>query len=232
MEKIKKDASGAERVVLHIPTEFSLEDLARLCRIRKDSAAYEELADALPLLREYGRPKAIIKWASVDAIRGDETTIEGVTFSSKVVADKLRHTPRVFLSVVTAGSGLEESGEFDGDPFLNTYNGALLFHASMYMVNYMKERFGFDGSSMLSPGSLPDWPIENNFPLFDMIGNVEEIGVELNEAGYIKPWNSGSHIHFSGDGYQNCSLCKKYDCVGRRARFDRAEYIRIFGVEP
>ena len=36
--------------------------------------------------------------------------------------------------------------------------------------------------------------------------SVEEIGVSLNEAGYIKPWNSGSHIHFSGDGYQNCSL--------------------------
>ena len=54
----------------------------------------------------------------------------------------------------------------------------------------------------------------------------------LNAAGYIKPWNSGSHIHFSGDGYQNCSLCRKYDCVGRRARFNREEYIRIFGMEP
>ena len=100
------------------------------------------------------------------------------------------------------------------------------------MVQYMKDKFGFDGSSMLSPGSLPDWPIENNFPLFDMIGNVAEIGMSLTEAGYIKPWNSGSHIHFSGDGYQNCSLCKKYDCVGRRARFNRSEYIRIFGTEP
>ncbi len=224
--------SASERIVLDIPMDFSAEEFARLCRIRSESSAFEAMEEALPLIRQYGRPKAIIRWANVDRIEGDETTIEGVTFRSKVVADKLRETPRVFLSVVTAGDGLEQSGEFEDDPFLNTYDGALLFHTSRYMIGYMKEKFGFDGSSMLSPGSLPDWPISNNHALFDIIGNVAEIGVSLNEAGYIKPWNSGSHIHFSGDGYQNCSLCKKYDCIGRRARFDRAEYIRIFGMEP
>ena len=225
-------SNGSERIVLSVPPDFSAEEFAGLCRIGTDSSAYEELEDALPLIRRYGAPKAVIRWANVDRVNGDETTIEGVTFQSKVVADKLRNTPRVFLSVVTAGEGLERSGEFDGDPFLNTYDGALLFYASKYMIRYMKEQFGFDGSSVLSPGSLPDWPIQNNFALFDMIGNVDEIGVSLNEAGYIKPWNSGSHIHFSGDGYQNCSLCRKLDCIGRRARFDRAEYVRIFGVEP
>ena len=223
---------ASERIVLSVPLDFSVEEFAALCRIKKDSSAFEALEDTLPLIRQYGAPKAILKWANVDRINGDETTIEGVTFQSKVVADKLRETPRVFLSVVTAGEGLERSGAFEDDPFLNTYDGALLFHASKYMIRYMKEQFGFDGSSMLSPGSLPDWPIRNNFALFDMIGNVDEIGVTLNEAGYIKPWNSGSHIHFSGDGYQNCSLCKKLDCIGRRARFDRAEYLRIFGTEP
>ena len=228
----KINSAGSERIVLDIPADFTLEQFAGLCRIKEGSPAYEELEDALPIIRQWGAPKAIIRWANVERIEGDETTIEGVTFRSRVVADKLKGTPRVFLSVVTAGDGLERSGEFDGDPFLNTYNAALLFHASMTMIRYMKEKFGFDGSSTLNPGSLPDWPIENNFPLFDMIGNVDEIGVSLTEAGYIKPWNSGSHIHFSGDGYQNCSLCRNYGCVGRHARFNRAEYIRIFGTEP
>lgn len=225
-------AAGSERIALPIPLDFTTEEFSELCRIRPDSSAFEMLEDALPQIRRYGRPGAIIKWANVDRVEGDETTIEGVTFRSRVVADKLRNTPRVFLSVVTAGDGLERSGQFAGDPFLNTYDGALLFHASRYMVRYMKEKFGFDGSATLNPGSLPDWPIVNNFALFDIIGNVAEIGVSLNEAGYIKPWNSGSHIHFSEDGFQSCSLCKKFDCVGRRAPFDRAEYVRIFGTEP
>ena len=223
---------GSERIVLNVPVDLPVKEFASLCRIKPDSAAFEMLEDSYPLIQKYGAPKAIIKWANVDSVEGDETVIEGVAFHSMVVADKLKGLKRVFLSVITAGDGLEKSGEFEDDPFLNTYNGALLFRASRYVVAYMKDKFGFDGSSMLNPGSLPDWPIKNNFALFDIIGSVDEIGVSLNEAGYIKPWNSGSHIHFSGDGYQNCSLCKKYDCIGRRAKFNRSEYIRIFGVEP
>ncbi len=222
----------SERIVLHIPVDFTIEEVAENLRIKRDSAAYEELEDAMPLIRQYGTPKAIIRWANVDKIEDDRTTIEGVTFQSKVVADKLRNSPRVFLSVATAGEGLDRSGVFSGDPFLDTYNGALLFHALKYMLRYMQENFDFDGSSTLNPGSLPDWPIRNNFDLFQIIGNTEEIGVSLNEAGYIKPWNSSSNIHFSGNGYMNCSLCKKYDCIGRRAPFNRAEYIRIFNMEP
>ena len=231
MDDMKRNTQ-TERVVLHIPVGFTLEEFGALCKITPDSNAYEAVEEAYPLVRQYGAPKAVLRWANVDLVEGDATTIEGVTFQSKVVADKLRDLPRVFLSVITAGHGLERSGVFDDDPFLDTYNAALIYYASRYTVRYMKEHFGFDGSSTLDPGSLPDWPIKNNFPLFEIIGNVEEIGATLNEKGYIDPWNSGSHIHFSGNGYQNCSLCKNYDCVGRRAPFDRAEYIRIFGTEP
>jgi hypothetical protein len=227
-----KSKMQTERIVLNIPVELTLEEFGKLCKIGPESSAYEALEEALPLVKQYGAPKAVLRWANVDRVEGDETTIEGVTFHSRVVADKLRELPRVFLSVITAGKGLEQSGEFEDDPFLDMYNAALIYYASKYTVRYMKERFGFDGSSTLDPGSLPDWPIKNNFPLFEMIGNVEEIGATLNEKGYIDPWNSGSHIHFSGNGYQNCTLCKNYDCVGRRAPFDRAEYVRIFGAEP
>ena len=64
------------------------------------------------------------------------------------------------------------------------------------------------------------------------IGGLDEIGVTLNAAGYIHPWNSASQIHFPGNGYENCSLCKKYDCIRRRAPFDLAEYRRVFGINP
>lgn len=222
----------SERIVLHIPADFTTEEAAEILKIGRDSAVYEELEDAMPLIRQYGKPKAVIRWVNVDRVEGDATTIEGVTFHSKVVADKLRNSPRVFISVATAGEGLEKSGAFSGDPFLDTYNGVLLNHAIRFMLRYMQENFGFDGSSTLNPGSLPDWPIRNNFDLFGLIGNTEEIGVSLNEAGYIKPWNSSSSIHFSGNGYMNCSLCKNYGCIGRRAPFNRSEYKRIFNTEP
>ena len=224
--------TDSERIVLDIPVGLTEEELAGLCRVKPDSAAYGLMEELLPLVNTYGAPKAVIRWATVERVEDRFTTIDGVTFESLVLADKLRDMPRVFLSVITAGEGLERSGELDGDPFLDTLNGALLAHATGYVVRTMKEKYGFDGASMLNPGSLPDWPIRNNFALFDMIGNVAEIGVTLRENGYMKPWNTTSHIHFSGHGYQNCSLCRKYDCVGRRAKFNRAEYVRIFGQEP
>lgn len=224
--------NDSERIVLDIPVNFTAEQLAQFCRISTDSSAFDSLEEALPYINQYGAPKAIMKWCTVDSVEDDKTTIDGVTFQSKVVADKLKDVPRVFCSVFTCGEGLEKCSELEDDVFLPTYNAALLFLAGATALEYMKTNFGYDGSSMLNPGSLPDWPISNNFPLFDIIGNVDEIGVTLNEEGYIKPWNSGSHIHFPGEGYQNCSLCKKYDCVGRHQAFNRKEYIRIFGMEP
>ena len=222
----------SERIVLRVPVNLSAGELARLCRIDERSAAFEAVEDALPAINRFGEPKAVIRWANVDSVDGDVTTIEGVSFHSRVVADKLRGIPRVFLSVVTAGDNLDACDDLKDDPFLDIFEGALFQLGMMYVTQFMQERFGFDGSSRLNPGSLPDWPIENNFALFDMIGGLDEIGVTLNARGYIRPWNSASQIHFPGNGYENCSLCKKYDCIRRRAPFDRAEYRRVFGVDP
>lgn len=189
----------------------------------------EALEDALPLINQYAKPKAIIKWATVDSVVGNQTTIDGVTFISRIVADKMKGLQRTFLSVITEGDSLESSEELEDDPFLDTYKGAVLAYAGEAVVRYMKDELGFDGSSMLNPGSLPDWPISANAALLDLIGNVSEIGITINRTGYMTPWNSGSHIHFAGNGYQNCSLCKKLTCINRRAAFDAAEYKRIFG---
>ena len=222
----------SERLVVRIPTEFSAEEFAQYAKIRPDSSPFEALEEALPLIKQYAEPAAVIKWVPVDSVEGDVTVIEGVPFRSKVVADKLRDFPRVFVSVVTAGAGLEKCPELEDDPFIDIYNGGLIYYASRYLIDYLRNTFGYDGSSVLNPGSLPDWPIANNFGLFKILGGAEEIGCTLNDSGYIKPWNSGSHIHFAGDGYQNCNLCRNYGCVGRHGKFDPEEYRRIFGTEP
>lgn len=226
------ERTESERMVLRIPVELTAERLAALCRVKPDSPAWETVEECLPYVNEYGSPGAVIRWADVERVDGDTVRVNGQVFHSLVLADKLKESRRVFLSVITAGTGLERCPELEGDPFFDTLRGALLAHATGWVTAFMKERFGFDGRAMLNPGSLPDWPIANNFALFDLIGNAEEIGVSLNRDGYMRPWHTTSHIHFSGGNYQNCSLCRRYDCVGRRAKFDRAEYVRIFRIEP
>ena len=226
------DNNGADRIVLRIPVEFTAQRLAALCGVKPGSPAFDAAEECLPYVNEYGKPMAILRWADVESVGEDTVRVSGAVFQSRVVADKLKDSRRVFLSVITAGTGLADCEELRGDPFYDALDGALLRHATSYVTAYMQEKFGFDGRAMLNPGSLPDWPIVNNFALFSLIGNAEEIGVTLNDNGYMKPWHTTSHIHFTGGNYQNCSLCRKYDCVGRRAKFDREEYKRIFGAEP
>lgn len=224
---------STERIILDIPVNFTAEELGRYCKISPESPAFSAVEDAVDLVNQYAEPMAIIKWADIDSVKDDETTIEGVTFKSIVVAEKLKDKQRAFITVITAGSGLEKCEDLEDDPFLDMFNGALIRLATRYVTDYLKDNFGFEDVGMLNPGSLPDWPISENHALCGIAGDVSEIGVELNDAGYLKPWNSGSHLCFeNAGGYQNCSLCKKYDCIGRHARFDRKEYIRIFGMEP
>ena len=223
--------NASERIVLDIPVRFTAEGFAGYCSVSADSIR-ELLDEALPLVNEWAAPKALLRWANTRALPDGRISVDGTVFDSRVVSSKLSGVPRVILGIITAGRGLERCPELADPLLLDVCNGALIRYAMEYTTQYMKDTFGFDGASRLAPGSLPDWPVKNNFALFDAIGHPEEIGVSLDGRGYIRPWNSVSGIHFPGDGYHNCSLCKKYDCVGRRAPFDRGEYVRIFGVEP
>ena len=70
------ESTDSERIVLHIPTDFTAEELAGMCRIKPGSSAFEMVEEMLPTINRYGAPRSIIKWASVDKIDGDLTTIE------------------------------------------------------------------------------------------------------------------------------------------------------------
>ena len=166
---------GSERIVLDIPAAFTAEELAHLCRVKEDSAAFGVVEESLDAVNEYAAPKAVLKWATVDGVQGDLTTVDGAVFQSKVVADKLKDTPRVFLSVITAGSGLEACGEFDGDPFLDTLNGALLAHATGYTVRYMKEHWAF--YIFILPALVDVDTGGNPLNLIRLVRDFERIGV-------------------------------------------------------
>ncbi len=218
-----------ERIVLKIPVEFTEESFAAFCkRIRKPLP--EGLGELLPLINSRAEPGAVLRRAAVTPLGEGETALGDTSYRSRLVADKLSRTPYVFLYAATAGEGLEKPGGLPKGPVLDTVDLALIFLAEDYLAGYLKERFGYDGSSSLNPGSLPDWPVGFNRDIFRMLGGAREIGVSADENGYLLPLNSTSGIRFPGNGYHNCSLCKRQGCVGRRAKFDPEEYARIFGT--
>ena len=77
-------------------------------------------------------------------------------------------------------------------------------------------------TSHMAPGSLEDWPIGEQSPLFSLFGDVESlIGVTLKDSFLMVPIKSVSGILFPTEvKFESCQLCPREGCPGRRAAFD------------
>jgi len=218
-----------DRIVLdQIPLEFDRDQVLEVNEIRKGSGFEELFMEAMEVAKRKLSCKAVLKWVDVGDIKDGRVQIEDVEFESRIMADNLKNTDKVFLYVLAVGKELDDDDEIEEPVIKDMVKGTALYSGMAYVQTFLKEHFGFDQVAMMNPGSLPDWPIENNEALFRLIGGAEEVGATLNEHHYIIPWYASSGILFeNGDGYQNCMLCKK-KCVKRRAPFDQKEYDRIF----
>jgi len=87
--------------------------------------------------------------------------------------------------------------------------------------------------SFMAPGSLPDWPLEEQKPLFNLLGNVKAaIGVNLTDSLLMLPVKSISGIYFPVEAsFYSCQLCPRQKCEGRKARYDKKR-AREYGINP
>ncbi len=222
----------SERIVLKdFPVEISEKSLEVF--VSRRHLHKVDLKAAIAAAREIAKPRAIIKWTDASVEEGNLVRVGSAAFQSVLLADKLKEQQRVLLIVVTAGDEIKESDRIENPLLRDALTGAVLGAAMEYVFRFVAENFKLEEGGMLQPGSLPDWPIENNHALIAEIGGVQEdLGITLNEKGYMNPWNSCSGIYFAeAGGYKNCMLCKKLDCIGRRTEFNQEEYTRIFGEE-
>jgi hypothetical protein len=69
---------------------------------------------------------------------------------------------------------------------------------------------------------LADWPIEEQAPLFKLLGDVEtSIGVQLTDSLLMLPAKSISGIFFPTEiSFISCQLCPRKRCESRKAKFD------------
>ena len=61
----------------------------------------------------------------------------------------------------------------------------------------------------MNPGSLEDWPIDQQTYLFRILGDPkQDIGVELTDSYLMVPIKSASGILFpDSKGFENCRMC-------------------------
>ena len=170
--------------------------------------------------------RAIYKVSYVDSRGEDFVVIDGVHFKSKVLRRHFDKVERAFPYVVTLGAGWEELEAASGDVlekyYLDQIGNAAVVQAREHLKNTLAKRYGLERLSCLGPGQLPDWPLQEQKPLFSLLGDVKgALGVTLSESLMMIPRKSLSGVYFPTETtFFACQLCPREECPSRRAKYD------------
>jgi len=179
--------------------------------------------------------KAAFRSAYVDARSENGVVVDGVTFNSRVLRHNLDGVGRVFPFVLTAGKAFDELVDGHGDVLekylLDEIGNMALRDARRRFEQHVRSTFALEKISCMAPGSLEDWPIEQQRALFALLPGVESvIGVRLTDSLLMLPRKSISGIYFPSEvTFFSCQLCPRDRCDARKARYD-AEKAKEYGV--
>lgn len=217
-------------VLDNIPFEPDIPWLVKRLRIKEESVHYQELSRLLDEARAIAHPRAFYRVSYIQNRGDDWVEIEGEQFSSRVLRVNLENTHRIFPYLATCGMELQEWADGIDDMLLNYWaevvKEAALFCAVRALFEDMEGRYRPGRTASMSPGSLQDWPIQQQVPLFKVFNSYSSaVGVNLTESLLMVPTKSVSGIRFSTEtNFESCQLCPREGCPGRRAIFDPELY--------
>ena len=221
-------------VLSDVRLELDLDVLRKRVRVRGASAYAEALERLVERARAVARPKALYRVGFVEPDGEDTVVVDGVVLTSRVLRVNLEGVHRVFAYAATCGRELEE--------WSKSLNGALerywadeiqmmaLESALGAMDEHIEAHHRPGPISSISPGSLEDWPLQQQRPLFELLGNTEDaIGVRLLDSLLMLPAKTVTGIRFPTEvGFESCRLCPRERCPGRRVPYDKDLYDRKY----
>jgi hypothetical protein len=157
-------------------------------------------------------------------------SINQVKVEEPFVNEMLKDHELVFPFVTTCGEEIEEWSTSFTNMFEQYAADALkeifLDAVTDAVRSEIKEKY-FTAEKIISninPGSLSEWPMQGQVPLFEMLGGKdsvkEHIGVVLKDSMIMVPVKSESGIAFASDtAYHNCQLCTAENCPSRAAPY-------------
>lgn len=214
------------KIIKDIPVSIHPQEIKQALRIEErqtwDGLIKQVVADVNGLIAA----RAVYRVCYIEEKRKDAIMVKGVCLRSRVLRRQVENAERVFPYVITIGTQLEEAArnckellkqfcyEIAGDRALAQAHG--------YMTEQLRSTYALGEVSSMEPGSLNDWPIEEQRPLFSLLGDVPgAIGVNLNDHLIMVPRKSISGICFPTEiPFQSCQLCRHKRCPSRRAGYD------------
>ncbi len=187
--------------------------------------------------QQVARPKVVYEVCYIENKRPDSVEFAGITFTSRVLRVNLDQVERIFAYVATCGTELTEisapAGDMLLDYCLDIIKEMALRGALEHLSEHLKANYALGQISQMNPGSLEDWPITEQFKLFELLGkgNIEELaGVRLTDSCLMIPPKSVSGITFPTEvRFESCQLCQRDNCPSRQAPYD-PQTARAYGV--
>jgi hypothetical protein len=196
---------------------------------------WEQIQALLEIAKPLISAKAVYEVCYIEEKFEDKVIIDGIRLSSRVLRKNLEKVGRVFPYIVTVGAKLEQKADACMDLleqyYLDTIGNVALVKARKHLEDHLRSRFAIGDLSYMSPGSLADWPIEEQQPLFSLLkGGEVSIGVKLTENLLMIPKKSVSGIYFSSEiTFYSCQLCARQPCEGRKAPYNE-DMAREYGI--
>jgi hypothetical protein len=213
-------------VLQEIPFEPDIPWLMKRLRVKEGSANEAELRRTIEVARPLARPRAFFLVAYVGERGEDWVELAGVRFQSRVLRVNLEGTYRVFPYLATCGEEMQAWSDGIDDMLVGFWAEAVkeaaLFCALRALFEHLQEHYQPGETASMSPGSLPDWPIQEQEPLFSLFGeHTGGIGVRLTDSLLMVPTKTVSGIRFPTQvAFESCQLCPREGCPGRRAIYD------------
>jgi hypothetical protein len=217
-----------------IPWHLDLDEVLQKVRVDPADPDAHQVRRLLDAARAIGRPKALYREAFIEARTDDTVAIDAVTFKSRVLRVNLDHAQQVFAYLATCGTELETWAKSLADMLEQFWADAIMDLALRKALHFLNERIAdivpHNKTSVMNPGSLRDWPITQQRPLFALIGSAAaSVGITLTESMLMTPAKSVSGIRFPTDvRFENCQLCPRNDCPNRRMPYDKELYQRKY----
>jgi Vitamin B12 dependent methionine synthase, activation domain len=209
----------------NIQIQLDLEAVRRRLHLKRDNDL-KVLQDLVAIAQPLVEPKVLYKVCFIEEKREQGVIIESLYFSSKVLRKNLDKIERVFPFVITIGSRFSEQLEACSDLlekfYLDTIGNVALNQVRLELKNHLKSDYAIEKTAFMAPGSLPDWPINEQMPLFKLLGDVEaSVGVKLTESLLMLPAKSVSGIYFPTEtSFFSCQLCPRERCDSRKAGYN------------
>jgi len=218
-----------------IQIEINVDLIGKRLHLKRDRDL-KTVQDLVRIAHPQVEPKVLYKVSYIEKKTDDGVVVEGLPLISNVLRKNLDKVERVFPFVITIGNKFSETLDAYDDLlekfYLDTIGNVALNQVRLAFKDHLKQNYAIEKTAFMEPGSLADWPIEQQKPLFKLLGDVQaSIGVRLTESLLMLPAKSISGIYFPTEtSFLSCQLCPRERCESRRAKYSEKKAIE-FGID-